>query len=59
MISAGVPTGANSPFHDVTSYPATPASATVGTSAKNGERWVPDVATARILLSSSVDLIGA
>jgi acyl-CoA synthetase (NDP forming) len=31
----------------------------VGTSEKNGERSVPDVATARILLSRSVGLMGA
>src|SRR5262245_35359758 len=47
MISAAVPCGANTPFHDTTSYPETPASATVGTSVKNGERSLPVATTGK------------
>src|SRR5687767_13222078 len=38
MMSGGVPAGASTPFHDVTSYPGTPDSATVGRLGRKSER---------------------
>ena len=47
MIGAGVPGGAKRPYHDVTSYPGTPDSATVGTLGSSGERALLVTASGR------------
>jgi hypothetical protein len=43
----GVPAGATMPIHDIASNPRTPASATVGTSGRTGERSLEPTAMAR------------
>ena len=46
---AGVPAGANRPFHSYISKPGRPASAPVGTSGSAAERWRPLTASGRSL----------
>ena len=47
MMALGTPTGATMPVHVVASYPATPASATVGSSGSADERAAPLTASPR------------
>ena len=47
MMFDGVPAGATRPHHEPTSYPGSPASATVGTSGKMRDRRALATASAR------------
>src|SRR6266478_2171506 len=55
----GVFAGAARPFQDVTSYPGTPLSVTVGTSASPGKRFAGVTAIARRLPERMCDMAGA
>ena len=59
MIGWGVPAGAKMAFHEVTSKPGTPPSATVGTLGRDTERLMLEVPSARSLLSSRLDFMEA